>query len=287
MRKWLIGTGVALAGIGMGFSVGQTSTSNSVPKPPDAGFSRQSSANQGSHDDEAEHALLSLAKQAREQAGVSDLSLDESLSQAARTHSRKMAAQHALSHQFPGEADLQQRLAKDSNLQMDHVGENVGYAETTDDAHAGLMASPPHRKNLLDSSYNVVGIGVVRSNDMLYVTEDFGHSLPSYSEDQAQDAAAKAVAQARRRAGLSGLKQVQTGAAKEAACGMAKADNLRGAILPAKHIIRYTANSPSDLPDGMEKVLNDPAVGSFSVGVCYGRTSTYPNGIYWVFLVLN
>jgi len=198
-----------------------------------------------------------------------------------------MAAQDELSHQFPGELDLQKRLAVDSALQMDHVGENVGYAETTDDAHAGFMQSPPHRKNLLDQLYNVVGIGVVRSNGMLYVTEDFGHSLPNYSEDQARNSVATSIQRGRSHAGLPALKDIPESAVQQAACEMSKADSLRGEVLPAKHIVRYTAISPAELPNGMEKILNDPGLSSFSVGVCYGRTNTYPTGIYWVFLLLN
>jgi hypothetical protein len=39
--------------------------------------------------------------------------------------------------------------------------------------HLAFMASPSHRANLLSKSYTEVGIGVVRHNGTLYVTEDF------------------------------------------------------------------------------------------------------------------
>ena len=286
MRKWFILGLVGLEVWVVTLTSGQNSNSARVPKPPAAGDSRQPST-QSSNDEQPERELLDLANQARTQAGVPALKLDEGLSKAARTHSQKMASQRELSHQLTGELDLQKRLAEDSNLQMDHVGENVGYAETADDAHAGFMESPPHRKNLLDPLYNVLGIGVVRSNGTLYVTEDFGHSLPPYSESEAQRAVADSIARVRSHAGLTALKNVPVDAVHQAACAMSKTDSLRGEILPAKSIVRYTAITPSDLPNGMEKVLNDAGLSSFSVGVCFGRTNTYPNGIYWVFLVLN
>lgn len=268
-------------------AVGQGSASAPVPKPPDAGLVGGSSTSEESHGSQLERELLDLANRARTQTGAPALKLDEGLSRAARTHSRRMAAEHQLTHQFPGELDLQKRLAADSTLQMDHVGENVGYAETIDDAHAGFMESPPHRKNLLDPLYNVVGIGVVQDKGTLYVTEDFGHGLPNYSEDQAQQAIADSIAKQRSRSGLPALKDVPVDAVQRAACEMSKADSLRGEVLPAKSIVRYTAVSPSDLPSGMEKALNDAGLSSFSIGVCFGRTNTYPNGIYWVFLLLN
>ncbi len=58
------------------------------------------------------------------------------------------------------------------------------------------MLSPPHRANLLNPAYNVVGLGVVRSGDRLYIVQDFGHALPNYSAAEVKDRIAATVAQA-------------------------------------------------------------------------------------------
>ena len=50
------------------------------------------------------------------------------------------------------------------------------------------MLSPPHRANLLNPSYNVIGLGVVRNGDRLYIVQDFGHALPNYSAAEVKGA---------------------------------------------------------------------------------------------------
>ena len=61
-------------------------------------------------------------------------------------------------------------------------------AGNPDQAHQALMASPPHRENLLSPNFNVAGFGVFRSGHMIYVAQDFASSLPSYSVQQARGA---------------------------------------------------------------------------------------------------
>ncbi len=231
--------------------------------------------------------MLDLANQARAQAGAPPLTLDDGLTRAARAHSQEMAPHNQLSHQFPGEPGLTQRFASNSDLHLDQAGENVGYAPSAADAHDGFMESPPHRKNLLDPAFNVAGFGVIHSGNMLYVTQDFGHSLPTYSGDKAQDAVADAIAHTRSQAGLAPLKKIPMDAAQNAACAMSKADALDSQPLTGRHIIRYNANSLSQLPNGTEKAINDSSATSFSLGVCYSRTNSHPNGAYWIVIVVN
>jgi uncharacterized protein YkwD len=231
--------------------------------------------------------LFALANQARAQAGAPPLQLDEGLTQAARAHCIEMAARNQLSHQFSGEPELAQRLAATSSLHMDQVGENVGYAASAEESHDGFMRSPHHRENLLDPAFNVAGFGIIHSGNMLFVTQDFGHSLPSYSDDQAQNDIADAVAKVRTKARLAPLKKVQTDAVQTAACAMSKADALTHQFSAGRYIVRYTSNSPAQLPNGSEKAIDDPAATSFSVGICFGRTTTYPTGIYWIVLVIS
>ena len=150
----------------------ENSSPVSTPHPPSP---TQSASYDSAYDAEAEHELFDRANQARTQAGAPPLEMDPGLARAARTHAAEMAAQQRLSHQFPGEPSLLQRLTKNSNLHLDASAENVAYAATVEQVHDVLMHSPPHRENLLNPDYNVGGFSVVRSGSVLYVSEEFAH----------------------------------------------------------------------------------------------------------------
>jgi uncharacterized protein YkwD len=149
----------------------QQPTNPTVPRP--------AHAVSAPYDSQAERQLLDLANQARAEAGLAPLQIDEGLMRAARKHSALMAAQKQLSHDLPGEPALPQRLAATSTLQFSAEGENVGVGPSAPELHRGFMRSPHHRENLLNSDYNLAGFAVVRNGNMIYVTEDFGHGQPS------------------------------------------------------------------------------------------------------------
>ncbi len=130
------------------------------------------------YDSETEQQLLSLANQARAQAGAPPLTLDGGMSQAARAHAEAMFAARQLSHQSDGEPSLPRRLAAATRTQLDQEGENVALDFDAAQAQQHLMLSPPHRANLLNPAYNLVGLGVVRSGDRLYIVQDFGQCPP-------------------------------------------------------------------------------------------------------------
>ena len=241
-------------------------------------------------DSAAERQLLQLANKARAQAGAPPLVLDEGLSQAARVHAQAMLEAQQLSHQFDGEPPLVQRLATGTHLQLDQEGENVALDFDPEQAQRHLMLSPPHRANLLNPAYNVVGLGVVRGGDRLYVVQDFGHALPNYSAAQMKDRIAATVAEARRQAKQPDLARRDLPTADDAACSMAQADKL--GTSPIQQLAqRYTVltftNLNPTLPAGANGAVTSPKLRSFSVGACYARTVTYPTGVYWVVLALD
>jgi uncharacterized protein YkwD len=249
---------------------------------------QQPSSNSSSpYDAEAERELFDLANEARFQAGIARLQMDDGLTQAARAHAAVMAAQQQLSHQLAGEPSLAQRLAAHCNLLLDQAGENVSVAGSVEQSHEGLMHSPPHRENLLNPAYNVAGFGVVRAGQSLYVAQDFGHSLPAYSPRQAGNLVSGSIARMRRVANLPQLVWMDSDAAQAAACSMARADSLKSVSARGSYMVRYTTAQPETLPDAVVKVIEDRAVHAFSVGTCYARTNSYPNGVYWVTLVLQ
>lgn len=238
-----------------------------------------------------EQRLLDLANQSRQQAGVPPLTLDPGLSQAALIHAQAMLESRQLSHQFSGEPSLPQRLADTTKLQLDQEGENVALDYDADHGHDHLMHSPPHRANLLNPAYNVVGLGVVRSGDQIYIVQDFGHALPSYSLAEVKDRVAAAVNEMRRRNRERNLPRQDVASADDAACSMAQADKL--STLPTRSlaahgtVLTYTSLHPETLPSQATHAVFSRNLRSFSVGTCYGRTETYPTGVYWVVLALN
>jgi uncharacterized protein YkwD len=243
------------------------------------------------YDAQAEQILLELANQARAEAGAPRLTIDAGLSHAARAHAEAMFAARQLSHQFEGEPSLPQRLATATHTQLDQEGENVALDFDAAHGHQHLMLSPPHRANLLNPAYNVIGLGVIRSGDQLYIVQDFGHALPNYSAAEVKDRIATEVSAMRRQAQQPELLRRDLATADDAACSMAKADKL-GTLAVHELAQRYTVLTftslhPEALPAGAAQAITGVNLSTFSVGACYARTDTYPTGVYWVVLSLD
>jgi uncharacterized protein YkwD len=240
---------------------------------------------------QSEEQLLALANRSRKQAGATPLMLDAGLSQAARTHALAMLAANKLSHRFGGELSLSLRLAATTNLQLDQEGENVALDYDAAHGHEHLMLSPPHRANLLNPAYNVVGLGVVRSGDRLYIVQDFGHALPKYSSAEVTDRIAVVLSQTRHRFGQAELERRDLLTADEAACSMARADKLGTSpvrkLAERSTVLTYTTLHPESLPTEAAHALGSRTLHSVSIGACFGRTDTYPTGVYWVVLSLE
>jgi len=242
-------------------------------------------------DSDVEQRLLELANQSRAQAAAPPLTLDAGLSRAARAHAEAMVAAGQLSHQFLGEPSLPQRLATTSNLLLERSGENVALDYDAAGAHQHLMLSPHHRENLLNPAYNVVGLGVVRSGDRLYIVQDFGHALPNYSLPEVKDRIAATVEETRHRAKRPTLARRDLPSANDAACSMEQADKLGTSpihqLAQRYTVLTYTSLHPDTLPSGADRAIGGRKLRGFSVGACYGRTATYPTGMYWVVLSLE
>jgi uncharacterized protein YkwD len=243
------------------------------------------------YDSDAEQVLLDRANQARAEVGAPRLAFDPGLRQAARAHAEAMFAARQLSHQFDGEPSLPQRLATATRIQLDQEGENVALDFDAEQGHRHLMLSPPHRANLLNPAYNVVGLGVIRSGDRLYIVQDFGHALPNYSAEGLKDTIAAALAQARHQASQPDLARRDLPMADDAACSMAKANKLGTSpvqqLAQRYSVLSYTSLHPESLPANANRVIASHNLRSFSVGACYARTETYPTGAYWVVLALE
>jgi uncharacterized protein YkwD len=273
------------------------SEGNAADKPAKAATLKRAAATSApdvpfnDYDPQAEQQLLDLTNQDRARVGAPRLKLDAGLSRAARAHAAAMFTARQLSHQFEGEPSLPQRLVAVAHTPLDQEGENVALDFDAGQAEQHLMLSPPHRANLLNPAYNVVGLGVVRSGDRLYIVQDFGHALPNYSAQEVKDRIAATVAQARHQANQPGLARHDLPTADDAACSMAKAGKLGTSTIhqlaQRYTVFTYTSLHPETLPATAGHALASHNLQSFSVGTCYAHTETYPTGVYWVVLSLE
>jgi uncharacterized protein YkwD len=289
--KWLIATLVVLTAMsGSSFAASPSAEAapniEVHPQQPSPNLSTAAS----DEDTAAETALLESVNRSRKQAGVAPVRMEESLRQAARFHARRMVATRQLEHQFPGEPSLLQRIADVSSLPLDRAGENIANAGCPDDAHDLLMHSPHHRDNILDPHFNVAGIVAIWSHGRLYVVQDFGHAMPSYSAHETARSVGEALNQVRASNGLSELAPFSPPHLDEAACALAKENRPNARMVAASYtnrkVITYTQSTPDVLPPAASDVLENPNLRHFAVGSCYARNAAYPTGIYWVAILL-
>ncbi|PYV51052.1 MAG: hypothetical protein DMG92_05630 [Acidobacteria bacterium] len=253
---------------------------------PNSSWQQVSPYDSPNYDSQAERDLLEKANSDRARAGLPLLRMDAGLVRAARAHAAEMAAQKHISHQFSGEPSPSDRIAALSSLHLERTGENVAVAPNVDDAHEALMASRPHRDNLLSPKFNVAGFGVFRQGHMLYVAQDFGLSMAIYSVQQAKELVSTSVEKLRAQAKMPQLKRINDSDLQSSACAMAKADSLSAATPPAgAYMLRYSSMKPESLPSEISKVIARRGLHTYSAGTCYARTQRYPNGAYWVVLV--
>lgn len=117
---------------------------------------------------EAAAMLLWLINEERAERGIPQAHFRDDVFPMAIDHSGDMARAGRLWHneEYFTEANR-------SRLHAGALGENVGHGPTVRSIHDALMASESHRHVLLSGRYSVVGIGVVRSDDHWWITQDF------------------------------------------------------------------------------------------------------------------
>ena len=153
------------------------------------------------------------------------------------------------------------------------------------------MQSSEHRDNILHPEYNVVGVGVLRSGDGIYVTEDFARRIKEYSEPEAEAALQKAVANyatSHRTPLPVGRPQAQL---RSMACDMARNDALNtkapSGLPGVEQVFAWTTSDPDSLPKGLKEILTRQAGASYSLGACFAPSVSRPGGVYWVVMVFR
>jgi uncharacterized protein YkwD len=233
----------------------------------------------------AEQELFRMINHERAQAGVVELQWNEWLAQAARKHAEEMARRGQLSHQFPGEPGLRDRLAATS-LRFNASAENVAFGPTPAGINDDWMHSPGHRANILDPAYNAIGVAVARHGDEFYAVTDFAHSVPSLSASELEDAVASAINQARKAHSLPALPRRLDPTLRQFACEMAKNDRLNtSALLGRANVsasLAFTDPDPANIGSRFRNVANVTTSKAFAVGACFARSNTYVEGTNWI-----
>lgn len=101
-----------------------------------------------------------LVNAERKQHQLSTLKYSKQNSETARKHSKDMANNHYFDHtNLKGQSPFD-RLKKDG-ITFNSAGENLAYGQVSSIyAHQGLMNSIGHRKNILNDTFKILGVGV-------------------------------------------------------------------------------------------------------------------------------
>lgn len=117
-------------------------------------------SNQMTVDEASEQRMVELVNNERTKIGLSALRVEEKLVSIARKHSHDMFERRYFSHYSPEGQDVGFR-AREGGIEYTLVGENLAYAPDVEMAHTGFMNSEGHRKNILDTAWTRIGIGVI------------------------------------------------------------------------------------------------------------------------------
>ncbi len=131
--------------------------------------------------EDAREELLQYINSERQNHGLQTVRLLPQLNKLAQNHTDDMVENEFFAHvNLQGETPDDRRI--DLSIYTD-IGENLAHAPTVYFAHEALMRSAIHRKNILTSYWDTVGLGITKDeNGYLVIAEEFSHD-PWTQED--------------------------------------------------------------------------------------------------------
>ncbi|WP_049761782.1 CAP domain-containing protein [Candidatus Korobacter versatilis] len=240
-------------------------------------------------DPKAEDEIIALINQERTQRGLAPLIKDDRLTRAARVHTQLMVEKHELSHRLAEEPALRERVSV-TGISFNAAGENVAYDANVQHAHVEFMHSPGHRANILGAKFNSVGVGVLRSGNLVWVTEDFAERIGVTSASEAAGIVINKFAAMRRAAGSPPATEHALPELGKMACDMAHKDHLdshEAKNLPNVHeVMVWATPNPAELPSKLKNLADDRNSTTYSLGVCFAASPTYPSKVFWMVMTL-
>ncbi|NPV71523.1 MAG: sporulation protein [Firmicutes bacterium] len=110
-----------------------------------------------------EKQMYDLVNKERVAAGLKPLEIDMRLVELARLKSQDMSDKGYFDHLSPTYGSPFDMMKK-AGITYRAAGENLAGAPTVEMAHNGLMNSPGHRANILNTMFTHIGIGVAKSS---------------------------------------------------------------------------------------------------------------------------
>ncbi len=143
--------------------------------------------------------FVDLINAERTKAGLAPLSVVPELVNVGRNWSSTMLGKSGSSD--PCNVSHNPEFSAKVTADWRRLGENVGCGNV--DAaylHQRFVDSPPHLRNILDPSFDSIGVGIVYDGDVMFVTEQFMdlRDLPAASIPSALPLGAKAATNVRR-----------------------------------------------------------------------------------------
>jgi uncharacterized protein YkwD len=208
----------------------------------------------------AEKLLFDQLNESRVLAGLPALRWDGNLAAAARKHCALMVQHDTLSHQFPGEIQLQQRLHA-AGVEFSIAAENVAMAPTAEEVHYEWMHSPPHRANILDPQLTAVGIATLPGNKGLYAVQDFALAFETMALSD-QEAKIRALIEA------SGLRTADNPQRTQWSDARKTCQLASGYAGQPASVVRFESSDLNKLPAGLQKSLASGKYHTAAVGAC-------------------
>lgn len=127
--------------------------------------------------------VLARVDEARRRAGLGALERNAALELAATRHAADMLARGYFAHESPEGETAEERIAAAGHRPARRLGETIAYGQRSAEAVVGAwLASPPHRRILLDRRATESGVGVAvgrkEGNVLITWVELFAEPVP-------------------------------------------------------------------------------------------------------------
>ena len=200
--------------------------------------------------------LMDAANRERAERRTPPLKWDPALAEAAQRHAREMAQRNNISHRFPGEPELKDRV-RAAGARFNRVAENVAEAPDVSSIHINWMLSPGHSANILNPQLDSVGIAIEKHGDEFFAVQDFSAAVPALSAAEQEKQVGALLA-------LRGLHILRDSEDARRAC--ARGTGAGGARPRA--VVHFEAPDLRELPPQLLKMIAGNSYDSAAVGAC-------------------
>lgn len=114
--------------------------------------------------------MLNLVNGEREKAELAPLKLNQKLTEVAHIKSQDMIDNNYFAHESPTYGSPFEMI-EHFGISFRYAAENIAMHPSVQSAHQGLMNSPGHRANILNPNLTGIGLGIVNSRGIYYVTQ--------------------------------------------------------------------------------------------------------------------